>query len=136
MIQKIERAGIETPAEAYAALAVLMAGADGLATMEEGRFLKERARALPVFADLDSTGFSDLLAYVTGEVWSSMAVRGAPFDEGALTDLIGRIRNALPEHLRGDALTMVSDLAWVDGYNFPEHALLERLRAELEPGRG
>jgi hypothetical protein len=133
MVHGIERAGIETPAEAYAALAALMVGADGLATMEEGRFLWERARVLPVFAGLDEAGFSHLVRDVTDRVWSTPPVLAGVFDDEALTGLIGGIRDALPEDLRVDALRMVSDLAWVDGYNFPEHALLERLRAGLGP---
>lgn len=135
MMRDVERAGIETPAEACAALAILMAGADGMGTMEEGRFITQRARTLPLFADLDETQFSHLLSDVTGEVWPSLAAQGGGFDEEALEGLIRRIRDLLPDDLRQDALRMASDLAWVDGYSTTEHVLLERLRAGLQGGR-
>ncbi len=136
MNQDLGSAGIRTPADACAALAVLMAGADGMGSMEEGRFIMERARAFPVFADLDASAFSDLLAHMTDAVWPSLAVPAGEFDEEALTGLIGRIREMLPEELRRDALRMATDLAWVDGYSNAEHALLGKLRNELQPGRG
>jgi len=135
MIAEMEQARIESPAEAYAALAILMAGADGMGSLEEGRFITQRARAFPVFADLDATAFSELLEHMTEEVWPSLAARGDGFDEEALDGLIDRIRDVLPDDLRRDALRMASDLAWVDGYSYAEHALLQRLRAGLQAAR-
>ena len=49
------------PAEAFAALATVIVGADQICTMEERQILFERTRHLEVFQSLDEAAFASLL---------------------------------------------------------------------------
>ena len=79
---------IETPAEACACLAVLIAGADEVGTMEERRFLFENIAALPVFADFDQPQFSKLMEDATDWVWSEFPTDGGHITDDGVTKLV------------------------------------------------
>ncbi len=122
---------IETPADAFAALAVLVLGADRVGTFEERRFLFERLSAHSVFGDLDGEGFGTLVRDTTEKVCTSF-----PTDEGRVTDAgvseaVGMIAGSLTPELRTDAFRMAVDLARIDGIVRPEEAVLEIVRAGL-----
>jgi tellurite resistance protein len=121
---------METPADACAAIAVLVAGADGIGTTQESRFLFETVAALPVFGDLDRSGMSELLASAAEWVWSERDPEGGvrAKDLGEITDHIAR---ALAPDLRADALKAAVGLARADGMSPEERDLLDRLRLGL-----
>jgi len=131
---------IETPADACAAIAVLVAGADGIGTTQESRFLFEHVAALPVFSELDRDGMAALLAAAAEWVWSERDADGTvrPRDLGEITD---EIAGALTPELRADALRAAIGLARVDGMTPEERDLLDRLSLGLSvdadaPGPG
>jgi len=122
---------IETPADAFAALAVLVLGADRVGTFEERRFLFERLSAHTVFGDLDGEAFATLVKETTDQVHDSF-----PIDDGRVTDegvseAVGMIAGTLSSELRTDAFRMAVDLARVDGMVRQEEAVLELVRDGL-----
>jgi tellurite resistance protein len=128
---------LESPAEACAALAVLLAGADEVGTVEEGRFLFETVAAMPVFAGLDRSGFATLMGRTTEWVWSSFPTEGGRITDAGVSDLVARICNALPAEERLDTLKAAVGLARSDGVSAEEKQLLEALCGglDIEPGR-
>jgi tellurite resistance protein len=128
--------GVETPAEACAALAVLIAGADEIGTMEESRFMFETVAAMPVFEGLGRAQFSKLMEETTDWVWSTFPVEGGRVTDAGVGDLLGLICKALPKEMRGDALKAAVGLAMADGMAEGEQNLLGRLCDGLEVDRG
>lgn len=123
---------IETPAEACAALAVLIVGADDVGTAEESRFLFETVAALPIFEGLDRPQFTKLMADATEGVWSSVPIDGTRLSDKGVSDLVRRICEALPSELRTEAFKGAVGLARADGISGEEALLLERLCEGLE----
>lgn len=123
---------LQTPAQACAALAVLMAGADEIGTMEERRYLFETIAAHPVFADLDRAGFMKLMRETTDWIWSSLPTEGARVAEEGIAAVVELIRDVVPVEYREDAIRAAVGLADADGVTSEEASLIERLSAELE----
>lgn len=123
---------IETPADACAALAVLIAGADEVGTMEEGRFLFETVAGLSMFDHLDRGQFAQLMADVADDVWSSFPTHGNRLSEDGVSDLLRLVCEALPRELRTEAFQAAVGLARSDGTTAEEARLLQRLCDELE----
>jgi tellurite resistance protein len=117
---------IRTPADACAALAVLVVGADDVGTMAEGKYLFDTIAHLPVFEGMDTVGFGGLLAETAEWIWSSYAADNHISDEG-LTELLDMVCLALPREVRAVTLRAVVGLAKADGMVEPEEALLRRL---------
>jgi len=117
---------IRTPADACAALAVLVIGADDVGTMAEGRFLFDTIAHLPVFEGMDTRGFGGLMAETAEWIWSSYAKDGHISDVD-LTELLDMICLALPREVRAVTLRAVVGLAKTDGMVEPEEMLLRRL---------
>jgi tellurite resistance protein len=123
---------IETPAEACAALALLVAGADDVGTMEEGRFLFDTIANLPMFAGLDHDGFGQLMSDTAEWVWTSYASDDNLISDEGLAELLDMICGALPQELRVETLQAAVGLARSDGMVEPEKVLLQRLCDGLE----
>lgn len=123
---------IETPAQACAALAALIAGADEVGTMEESRFLYETVAAMPVFADLDRVAFTELMHTTTDWVWAEFPTLGGRVTDEGVTDLLGLICDALPPELRSEAFRAAVGLARADGVTSEEELLLQRVCEGLE----
>jgi len=117
---------IKTPADACAALAVLIVGADDVGTMAEGRYLFDTIAHLPVFEGMDTVGFGGLMAETAEWIWSTYAADNHLTDEG-LTELLDMICLALPREVRAVTLRAVVGLAKTDGMVEPEELLLRRL---------
>ena len=118
---------IETPAEACAALAAIIVGADDLGTREERQFLFENVRALPMFEGLDQVQFSKLMADTTADLYDSMPTEGAHIRSDGVGRLVDMIRDALPADRRAEALEAAVGLARSDGVTSVEALLLQRL---------
>jgi tellurite resistance protein len=127
-----ERMMLKTPADACAALAVLVAGADGIGTAEEGQHLYETLATLSVFDGLDRAGMSQLMANATEWVWSNFPTRESRLTEEGASELLGRICEALPGDLAAEAFRAAVELARSDGMSFEERELLGQLQASLE----
>jgi tellurite resistance protein len=123
---------IETAAEACAALAILIAGADELGTNEERGFLFETVKAMPLFADLDPAQFRKLMADTTEGLYASTAIEGNRMASREVGRLVEMIRDALPADRRVEALEVAVGLAQSDGVVSVEALLLQRLCEGLE----
>ena len=123
---------VETPADACAALAVLIVGADEIGTTEESEFLFGTMAALPIFAGLDQTQFAKLMVDATDWVWSSFPTEGSRVTEEGVSDLLRLICGALPPETRVDVFRAAVGLAQSDEMSSEEELLLERLRDGLE----
>lgn len=123
---------IETPADACAALALLIAGADNIGTIEEGRFLFGAIADMPIFADLDRDRFAGLMADTAEWIWTSYASDDNRITDEGISELIDLIAAALPGEHRVDAVRAAVGLARSDGMVEPEEALLRRLCEGLD----
>ena len=117
---------IQTPADACAALAVLVVGADDVGTMAEGKYLFDTIAHLPVFEGMDTAGFGGLVAETAEWIWSTYAADNHISDKG-LSELLDMICLALPREVRAVTLRAVVGLAKTDGMVEPEEILLRRL---------
>lgn len=125
---------IETPAEACAALAVMIVAADEVGTVEEREFLFETVRSLPMFEGMDRAGFTDFVTSMTQRMFTSLPMQGSRISSDGVRDLLGMIREALPAERRVEALEVAVGLAQADGVECVEALLLQRLCEELEIG--
>jgi tellurite resistance protein len=123
---------IETPAEACAALAVMIVAADQLGTSEEREFLFEKVRSLPVFEGLDRAAFMKLMADTTEGLYDSMPMEGSRMSSAGVGRLVDMIREALPADRRVEALETAVGLAQSDGVVSVEALMLQRLCEGLE----
>jgi len=122
---------IETPADAFAALAVLVVGADQVGSFEERRFLFERLSAHSVFGDLDGEAFAALVGETTEQLHTSLPTADGRVTDEGVSRAVGMIAGALTPELCTDAFRMAVDLARIDGMVRPEEAMLERVRDGL-----
>ncbi len=123
---------LETPADACAALAVLIAGADEVSTNAERRFLFGTMADTPLFEHLDEAQLADLLATASEWVVSSFPSEGGHLSDEGVSELIGLICGAIPPELRAEAFQAAVGLAGSDGFSSEEERLLERLCDGLE----
>jgi hypothetical protein len=121
----------QTEAEAFACLAVMMAAADGVGTLDEGHYLFDTMARLPVFDGLDATGFMALLAEANRHVVSFARVEDGNITEEGISSLLSQVRETLSPELRQQAAQMALDLARADEVSQEEEALLDRIREEL-----
>lgn len=122
---------IETPADAFATLAVLVLGADQVGTFEERRFLFERLSAHRVFGHLDHDGFATLVKDMTDMVCDTFPTEDGRTTDAGVSEAVGMIARTLTPDLRTDAFRMAVGLARIDGIVRPEEAVLEIVRDGL-----
>lgn len=120
---------IETPAEAFAAIAAVMVGADGIGTDAEREFLLHRLSRWRVFQDMEAVPFEGLLERVCDAVWASLPNDGVRITQDGLEDLIQACGRVLDPALRAEACTMAEALADVDQRTTEEQEVVGRLRA-------
>lgn len=120
---------INTPAEAFAAIAAAMVGADGIGTTEERLYLETGLFERPAFAGMEPGAFKELLLTASDSVWSTLPNDGVRITEEGLNTLIGACADVLGADLRAEACRMAEALADVDGRTHEEHGLILTLRA-------
>ena len=124
---------MKTEADAFACLAVLVAGIDGLGTMEEREFLFGTLAGLPPFKSLDRSQFSTLLSDASGWVYDARrGTDGGLTDEG-VSDLLDQICERVSPERHAQAFQMAMDLARADDLAGEEQRLVDRLRTRLLP---
>lgn len=122
---------IETPADAFAALAVLVLGADRVGTFEERRFLFERLAGHRVFQDLDREAFGTFITETTDRVCDAFPTDGMRVTEEGVSEAVELIADVLGPELRDEAFRMAVDLARIDGMVLSEETVLERVQEGL-----
>jgi hypothetical protein len=123
---------IDTAAEACAALAVMIVGADDLGTLEERDFLFDRVAGLPIFGGIDRAQFAQLMADTTAGLYATPTAGGQRMSSEDVGQVVLMIREALPPAQRVEALEVAVGLAQVDGVVSLEALLLQRLCEGLE----
>jgi hypothetical protein len=118
---------VDTPATAFAAVAVLMVGADKVGTMEEHDFIFGKMSGLDVFAGMDEGAFNQLITKTTDEVCASYPLDGLRVTDEGVDSLARSIRDALTPDLCVQAVQMAVDLASVDGMTSEEERLVVQL---------
>lgn len=123
---------VDTPADAFACLAVLVIGADKVGTFEERRFLYERLSGNGVFEDVSEEAFATLVKETTDRVCDLLPTeQGRVTDEG-VSEAVGMIAGVLTTELRREAFRMAVELARVDGMAPSEETLLGLVRDGLD----
>jgi tellurite resistance protein len=133
ILREIRIMKMETNAEAFACLAVMMAGADGHGSMEESEFIFDTMAEMPVFEGLDQAGLLMVLSEANRRVYSfAKADDGRVSDEGIST-ILTQVRDKLTPALRAEAVQMALDLARADDLSPEEEMLMARMRSALLP---
>jgi tellurite resistance protein len=127
---------IDNETDAFAALAALVVGADGVGTQQEREFLHGTMAGLPMFQALDANQFQKLLADTTQRVFSSLPTEDGRVTEEGISAVLRQIREMLSPELQARALEMAVGLAGSDEISAEEDALIERLRRELSISSG
>jgi hypothetical protein len=117
------------PAEAFAAVAAVAIGTDGVGSIEERDALFGPVRELEVFAGSSETDFRALLGDVTGRVYSQLPMEGTAFGQEAIDQLVAASKAVLSAQQQEDACRMAAKLCVSDGQGAGEVGLINRLRA-------
>jgi hypothetical protein len=113
------------PAEAYAAVAAVAVGTDGVGSLQERDALFGPIQALEVFAGTD---FMALLGEVTDRVYSQLPMEGATFSAGAVDEVVAASKAVLSVEQQEDVCKMAAKLCVSDGQGVGEIALISQLR--------
>lgn len=123
---------LDSPAEAFAAIASVVMGADTGVSDVERDYLFTEIRTLTVFDGLDEDGFSALLTRMTERVAAELPADGATVSAAGVDELARAARDVLTPERRAQALGMARSLAGAEGTEPAEFEVLERLRVGLD----
>ncbi len=121
---------VGSEAEAYAAVALLAVGADGVGTMEEGRFLFDELGQMGVFADHDHESFGQMLGALTGRMFAGSQGTGGMTAE-TVGEICAGVRSVLDAQGRSDAFNAAVRVACCDGLENVERAVLGQIAEAL-----
>jgi hypothetical protein len=121
----------ENDAEAVASVAVVVAAADKLGSLEEQAFLFEKVKSMAVFSDYDQAGFAALLGGVVEKVYSELPTTELFITEDGLMILCQTLCEVLDADLRFEAYSMAVGLIRADEASQEEMALLAGLHTGL-----
>lgn len=123
---------LDSQAEAYASVALLVAGADGVGTTDERKFLFDVLRDnYAPFADYDLEAIGELLGRVAGRMFGELPNNGAQFDISAIDSICSAVLKKVSETDRSEIFEMALKVACCDGLEKTEHALLLRIGENL-----
>jgi len=122
----------DSPAEAFAAIAGLVVGADAVGSSRERDYLFGDVRSLAVFAGLDDAAYAGLVADVVGRLVDEFGTDEGVLAPSAAAEVAAAACAVLDEDRRIQALGMARSLAGADGAAAAEGDVLERLRIGLE----
>ena len=122
---------VENPAEAYAAVSLLVAGSDGVGTLEERQFLFEKLGEATVFSDYDSERLGALLGALTARMFDDLPNNGVGLTGDAIDILCASARVQLDLGQCGDLFALAANIACCDAIEENERAMLTRIAAAL-----
>ena len=127
---------IESPAEAFAAIASVVIAADSMGTMAERNAvlqrLEETLEETPALSGQDNATLTALLTKVTGQLCDSLPVtESGSFTADAVGQVIAAVKGVLNPAQRVQALKLAEATIDADGASDSERALLTQLRAGL-----
>ena len=88
---------LENPAEAYAAVSLLITGADGVGTLVERQFLFDKLSVADVFSGHDAESMGELLGRLTGRMFSDLPNDGVALTSDAVQILCDSAKRLLDE---------------------------------------
>ena len=118
---------LQDAAEAYAAVALLVVGADGLGTLQERDFLFGQLGQAEVFAGLTPESLGGLLGQVTGRMFISVSDDGSPVNEDVIDDICATVRDLLDADQCHELFGLAVDVAHSDGLDGTERTVLAAL---------
>jgi len=122
---------VESPAEAYAAVSLLVVGADGVGTLEERQSLFEQLGKAAVFSDYDSERLGALLGTLTARMYDDLPNDGISLTGDAIDILCTGCRAQLDLGQCGDLFALAADIACSDEIEERERVMLTRIAAAL-----
>ena len=115
---------LENPAEAYAAVSLLISGADGVSTLVgERQFL---------FKKLSAESMGELLGTLTGRMFSDLPNDGVALTSDAVQIICKSARELLDDDQCGAAFSLAANLACCDGLEEVERNLLIQIADGLD----
>jgi len=123
---------LESPAEAYAAVSLLITGADGAGTLVERKFLFETLSAADVFSGPDPESMGELLGTLTGRMFSDLPNDGVALTSDAVQILCDSAKRLLDEDQCRAAFSLAANLACCDELEEIERNLLIQIADGLE----
>lgn len=118
---------IDTPAEAFLAVAAITIAADRVGSLAERDVLFERYRTLDAFQTTGPTEFAQRLNDVTERVYDALPVENQAVTPDGIDTLIGEAKAVLSPAQRRAAIRLATELCQAAGICDEERALLERL---------
>lgn len=123
---------IESPAEAFAAIASVVVAADSMGSMAERNAVLQRLQQTPALAGQDSAAVMALLTKMTGHLCDGLPVtESGCFTSAAVGQVIAAVKGVLSVEQRGQALKLAEATIDADGASDSELALLTQLRTGL-----
>jgi tellurite resistance protein len=124
---------IESPAEAFAAVASVVIAADSMGSMDERNAVLQRLKEAPALKGQDTAALTALLAKVTGHLCDGLpTTETGAFTPAAVDQVIAAVKGVLGAEQRAQALKLAEATMDSDGANDSEKALLAQLRAGLK----
>jgi hypothetical protein len=118
---------LESPAEAFLAIAAVAIGADSVGSMSERDFLYKHVNAMDVFKGVQPTDFAKLLGTVTERVYASLPQEDMAITTKGVQTLVAAARSVLSPEQQKAAVKMASDLCAADGESPSETSLIKEL---------
>lgn len=118
---------VDNAADAYAAITVLVVGADGVGTLEERKFLFDELGEVDVFGGLDAESLGGLLGKVVDRMYTELSDDGVALSADAVTEICAGARDVLDERQCHELLSLAARVAFSDGLESEERALLKQI---------
>jgi len=118
-------------AEAYAAISLLVVGADEVGTMEERHFLFDDLGEVDVFADHDKESLGALLGTLVGRMFQDVSDDGVTLNADAVSEVCAGVNGVLDEGQRFELFSLAVRLAYSDGLDRRERDVLVEIASHL-----
>jgi tellurite resistance protein len=122
---------VESPAEAYAAVSLLVAGSDGVGTLEERQILFEKLGEATVFSGYDSERLDALFGTLNARMYDNLPNDGVGLTDDAIDILCASARAQLDLGQCSDLFALAANVACCDAIEENERAMLARIAAAL-----
>jgi tellurite resistance protein len=124
---------IESPAEAFAAVASVVIAADSMGSMDERNAVLQRLKEAPALRGQDPAALTALLAKVTGHLCDGLpTTETGAFTPAAVDKVVAAVRGVLGAEQLAQALKLAEATIDSDGASESETALLAQLRVGLK----
>ena len=124
---------IESPVEAFAAVASVVIAADSMGSMDERDAVLQRLKQAPALKGQDTAALTAILTKVTGHLCDALpTTETGAFTPAAVDQVITAVRGVLGAEQLAQAVKLAEATMDSDGASESEKALLVQLRAGLK----